>query len=595
MSRFVKLGGLLLVVIGVNAMLAAFALAQASSVTARVTPTPQPTVPVFEVSGVVADANGPISGATVRIQATENAVTTGAAGTFTLTNIVGTQPVTVTAWARGYTIGWAAVNPGADPITITLNAHYLADNPEYDWFEQDGVEGSAACGVCHTSYEEWQQDAHSQSAVNYRFLTMYAGTDIHGAKSPPVAKNNLGVPLPPDLSKPYYGPGFKLDFPSSAGSCATCHTPAASKMSNARNCGWSGCHSDVTSTNAYQILDPGVSPMDLKGDAAEGISCEFCHKVSEVFLKRDTKLPYPDIPGILSMKLLRPQEGHDLFFGPLDDIARSDVETPRDVYSPLMKESAFCAGCHYGILGGVIVGNMDVRGGVLVYSSYEEWLNSPWSDPETGKTCQDCHMPPVEGAEYFVHPERGGVRRPSDQIHNHRMLGAGDEEFLRSALTLTATATVTGKQLAVAISVANENTGHHVPTDSPLRHVMLVVEARDSNGNLLALQEGPVLPDWAGDYAGQPGRAFAKVLEDEWTGESPTGAIWRPVRIVEDTRLAAFATDASQYVFAAPAEAATVEVRLIYRRAYQQLMEWKAWPDPDILMVEQTLTVKIEG
>jgi len=70
---------------------------------------------------------------------------------------------------------------------------------------------------------------------------------------------------------------------------------------------------------------------------------------------------------------------------------------------------------------------------------------------------------------------------------------------------------------------------------------------------------------------------------------------------VEDTRLAAFETDVSQYTFAAPVELCsacdhtthliTVEARLIFRRAFQQLMEWKGWDDPDIVMEQETVVV----
>jgi hypothetical protein len=235
---------------------------------------------------------------------------------------------------------------------------------------------------------------------------------------------------------------------------------------------------------------------------------------------------------------------------------------------------------------------MEVKGGVLVYSSYEEWLNSPWSDPQTGKTCQECHMPPVAGAEYFVFPHEGGVRRDPSQIHTHKMLGVTDEAFMRSAATLTATARLGNGQLTVDVHVTNDQTGHYLPTDSPLRHVMLTVRATGADGKPLRQTAGPRLPDWAGDYADAPGRTFAKVLQDEWTGESPTGAIWRPVQIVADTRLAPYATDESNYRFAAPAQGATVEVRLIYRRAYPQLMEWKGWSDPDLVMAEQRLTLQ---
>lgn len=604
-----------------NTVLVRLALAYTSSssapgstiITFATTPlaTPRPaSTGTIQLRGRVVDANGGVGGATVRVQATKQMTTSTEDGSFALEVARGTERVTITASAEGYYINWTTVTPNIaaskSPITITLDAHYLTDNFTYDWFvntddEGNILEGSLACGECHTAYPEWQKDAHAQSAINPRFLSMYTGTDVHGNRSPAVETNKQGIPILPDLSKPYYGPGFKLDFPNRAGSCATCHTPMAAKFANATNCTWSGCHSDTTAANAQYLLapgtlDPGVSPLALAGDAAEGISCEFCHKIGDVYTKRDTGLPYPDLPGILSVRLYRPEEGHDLFFGPLDDIARADVEAPRDVNLPLMQESEFCAGCHYGILGGVVVGTMEVKGGVLIYSSYEEWLNSPYTDTITGATCQDCHMPST-GLEYAVYPNQGGVRRDPEQIHTHKMLGATDADFMQNALTLTATATLTDCQVAVEVSVTNSGAGHHVPTDSPLRHVMLIVEATDSNNKPLPLLDGGTLPEWAGNYADLPGQSYAKILEDEWSGEMPSGQIWRPVRVVEDTRLAALATDVSHYTFDAPDSVITtgtakLRVRLVYRRAFQQLMEWKGWSDPDILMGNLTLAVE---
>jgi hypothetical protein len=157
---------------------------------------------------------------------------------------------------------------------------------------------------------------------------------------------------------------------------------------------------------------------------------------------------------------------------------------------------------------------------------------------------------------------------------------------------MTTTGRLEGNQVLVEVTITNDKTGHHVPTDSPLRHLILVVEATDAASNTLPLSDGPLLPTWTGNYAGQPGRAFALILEDEWTGESPTAAFWRPIRLVEDTRLAAMATDVSHYTFAAPANGPiTVEARLIFRRAFQQLMTWKGWTDPDILMESETVIV----
>lgn len=552
-------------------------------------PTAEPAAPTTAlllpqdlISGIVRDANGPVSGATVRVKLTDKATNSASDGSFTLSGLALTEPVSVTAWAEGYYVGAAHNVPGFGPITITLKPHYNTDNLDYGWFEFNGIVGSASCAPCHTANEEWQRDAHSQSAVNPRFITMYEGTDVHGNKSPS-SYDATGRPKLPDLSQPYYGPGYRLDYRDRAGNCAACHTPLADNLEPSNTCGWSGCHTEFTASMS-DVVPQGIYPTDLEGDAADGVACDFCHKIGEVYLDPATQLPYANKPGISSMRLYRPDDGEQLFFGTYDDVTR------RVTYLPLEEESAFCAPCHYGVFGGV-VGHNEVVGGVEIYNSYGEWLDSPYSDPETGQTCQDCHMLPLD-QDYFVFPEQGGLSRDYKPVHDHYMPGASDEALLQNSVTMTATARLEGGEVWVEVSITNDKTGHHVPTGTPLRHMILVLEAVDAAGDRLALLSGPSLPAWTGNYAGQPGRYYAKILEDEWTGEVPTASYWRDIRLVEDTRLAAFATDVSQYAFAAPTDGPfTVEARLIFRRAFQQLMEWKGWDDPDILMEEATLTL----
>jgi hypothetical protein len=540
------------------------------------------------VSGVVIGVDGPVPGAIVQVQGTPNQTQTSDNGAFTLDGIEGNEPIVLTAWSEGYYIGWVALDPNepedGDAIHITLRPLPEKDNSEYHWYSFEGVEGSAACGLCHREYDEWQADQHSKAATNHRFLTMYTGLDVEGREGQPVTYSSEGVPLPPDPDQPYYGPGFMRDNPSRAGNCAACHTPVASRLPNDTNCSWSGCHNSLTVEFSNGVLRFASTPVNLSGDAAEGITCEFCHKIGDVILDPETNLPRADMPGILSMRLFRPEEeDQQVFFGTLVDVNR-----PQDSYLPLLSESAFCAGCHYGILGGV-VGNGMVTGGVLIYSSYSEWLHSPYSDPETGKTCQDCHMPQSE-ANWFVLPERGGLIRDYESLSNHTMPGAADENLLQNSVTMTTDAKRDGDELHINVHITNDRTGHHIPTDAPIRSMILVVEALDADGQLLTLNQGSVNPDYSGDYGGLPGKTFAKVLRDDWTGEMPTGAVWRPVTIVEDTRLAALATDTTSYVFDAPTgEAITVNVRLVFRRAFYELMQQKGWNDPDILMEHETI------
>lgn len=558
------------------------------------TPTPEIEYPLpGEISGTVVEleTEKSMAGALVQIQGTSYQAVADQSGAFQLTGLQGLfAPATITAWSDGYFVGWAVLDPKAEgydptqPVRITLKPLYETDNLAYDWFDFDGVEGTASCGLCHREYPEWQADAHSQAALNPRFLSIYRGTDIHGNQSQPVRLGSEGVPLPPDPALPYYGAGYRLDNPLRAGNCASCHTPIASKISNATNCGWSGCHTDITAERAPQV-DYGVLSYPLSGDAAEGISCDFCHKIGGVILNPETQLPYPDMPGILSLRLFRPEEGQQVFFGTVLDVSR------RVSYMPLQSESAFCAACHYGVFGGV-VGHGQVSGGTLIYNSYGEWLDSPYSDPESGMTCQQCHMP-VSEANYFVFPEQGGLERDYVDLHDHRMPGAADVEFLQNAVSMSGTAVHEEDRLRVEVSIFNDRTGHHIPTDAPMRQMILVVEAFDADGNPLVLVDGPRLPDYAGDLADFAGKSFAKVLRDEWSGETPTAAYWRPVTIVEDTRLAALATDTSQYLFDLPVdETAEVHVRLIFRRTFQSLAEQKGWDDPDILMEEALISVE---
>ncbi len=532
------------------------------------TPTAAPSPPAADaIAGAVLDADGPLAGATVRVRATENKTLTAADGSFVLRGLSASVPVSVTAWAEGYYVGWVSAAPGPEPVAITLKPYYTTDNPDYTWFSMEGMEGSKSCGHCMPAYPEWLDDAHSQSAVNPRFLTMYNGSDVHGNASPLTrygySRDYGRFPLRPDPGQPYYGPGYKLDFPETAGNCAACHVPAAAAKPG----------------GAY-----AADPNQLSGIQVEGVFCEFCHKIGDVTLDPATGLPYPNMPGVLSLRLHRPDEGQQLFFGQFDDVTR------RVSYLPLIEESAYCAPCHFGVFWDTVV-----------YNSYGEWLASPYSDPETGQTCQNCHMLPVD-YDYFVYPEKGGLTRDPRRILSHYMPGAADEVLLQNAVTLTATARLQGSSVIVQVEIVNDKTGHHVPTDSPLRHLILLVQATDADGQALAQIDGPTLPDWCGVgdagrgyYAALPGKAFAKVLEELWTEISPSGAYWNPTRVLSDNRIAALAADRSVYTFAAPPGGpASVEVTLLFRRAFIALMDQKGWDVPDVVMARQSIVLPEE-
>jgi hypothetical protein len=156
-----------------------------------------------------------------------------------------------------------------------------------------------------------------------------------------------------------------------------------------------------------------------------------------------------------------------------------------------------------------------------------------------------------------------------------------------------------GGMLHLTVSLYNDNTGHKIPTDSPLRQMLLIIEVIDSQGIHLEQLEGPILPEWAGlgepndgYYAGLPGKAYALLLQELWTEISPSGAYWNPTRVVEDTRLEPFEEDFTSYLFDFPEnKEVSVRVRLVLRRAFIELMDQKGWSDPDILMAERVISL----
>ena len=206
---------------------------------------------------------------------------------------------------------------------------------------------------------------------------------------------------------------------------------------------------------------------------------------------------------------------------------------------------------------------------------------------------------PSLGVSHFALPEQGGVERAPETIFSHRMPGASDEELLQNAVMLVVEANQEGNILIVDVSITNDQTGHHVPTDSPLRQLILLVQAQGSGDEALELLDGPVVPEWGGIgnpddgyYAGMPGKGYAKILMEMWTEITPTSAYWNPTQVISDNRLAAFETDTSVYHFAMPEDgSATVTITLLFRRAFIELKDQKGWDTPDFVMEKEILSL----
>jgi hypothetical protein len=498
------------------------------------------------IAGRVLDATSgePIAGARVRIQADlAEPFTSRADGSFTIrTTRTAGESVIVTAGALDssgthpayYNAGRSAL-VGDTAVELRLTPILAGDDRDYTFVTPND------CTLCHTAYvNAFSLSAHAGAARNSWVRDVYDGTGTPGGAA---------------------GFTYKGAHPTLKGDCAECHAP----MQSARN---PGDNTDLTH--------------DVSGDAREfGVSCDVCHKT--------VGITNPKLPGVQGMLFKRGSASDDIRarreaqFGPLSDASTTFGGVMRPSYSALHASSLLCAACHEDNNDHDFDGDYLDEGSVPSEESYSEWLASPYAAPgENYKTCQTCHMPPT-GAN-VVAEQYGTVVRDPSQVHSHRFAGTNDE-YLQNSGTVRVVARREGGLLRVAVGVTNDRTGHDLPGGIALRHALLLVKATDATGQtLLFVRDGSsVVPDYAGvgdpsqgDFAGLPGKGFAKIFTD---GTTEGVFFTEATAIASDNRIPAGGTDWSDYAFELPtsAQVVSVEAKLLYRRAFRSLVLEKNW------------------
>jgi hypothetical protein len=432
---------------------------------------------------------------------------------------VGKKSRRITAWKHGYAIAGVLVN--RSPLRLDLNSLPKRDHEDYHWIDPaPDAQKPNNCANCHQEiYREWQGSAHGRAATGKRFLSLFGGTDWQGRPSPRWS--------------------LRQEHPLGLGVCATCHAPT--------------------------FRDPELE-YDLTkvtGVAARGVHCDYCHKIVDAPVGK-----VGHTFGRDGYDLLRPGDGRQLFFGPLDDAFR---EGESFGYSPLYTQSRYCASCHEGIVFGV-----------RVYGTYTEWLASPAR--KQGQHCQTCHMKPT-GRMTNIAPGKGGIERLASTLASHHFPG-GTTELLKKCLQLEIKAQRDKGQVTISVTVSAHNVGHQVPTGFIDRNLVLVVEAFNGKSRPVDLQSGPKLPPAAGkELAGTAGRLYAKMLQDR-NGGAPQ-PFWLPHDKMTDTRLLPETSDRRQFVFGA--DTRKVRVRLLYRRFWPEVVRSKGWPDDTLQVFEREI------
>jgi hypothetical protein len=496
-----------------------------------------------DISGFVRVAGSgtpgtPISGARVHIRADSSVVAvTGADGSFTLAvNPAGPVELTASvpysrAAAVSYLIGGNSASNGDSGVDIRLDVLPAADNPSYK------VPTADLCATCHSSiYPQWAGSNHAGAARNEWVLDLFSGTGTPGGGAGYVFRNTHD--------------------PGETGFCATCHAPMA------------------------DVFNPGQTMLNEVSDPAalEGVSCVACHQMDSVnennldalhFLGKST-YRFPADLGFST---------GDYVWGPLDDVTFPGMKSS---HSTLHGTSLVCAACHQ---------YNNPATGAPGQNTYREWAASSFAAPGPGqRTCQSCHMPAATDDEpvCIFSP----ADRPADQRRRHTFIGS-TPDMLQNNLSLTLGAQEIPGRVRVVAQVANFGAGHSFPTGVSIRNAILLVSAV-LNGQPLPQIAGPKVPFWAsddvpgeqpGDFAGFPGKGFAKILEGRINGQGPTV---RPVLFIDaeglfsNTDIPSGATDTTTVEFQLPpgvpqGASVAIEARLLYRRTFRAIQVTKGW------------------
>jgi hypothetical protein len=292
--------------------------------------------------------------------------------------------------------------------------------------------------------------------------------------------------------------------------CSACHMPMARYQANAE-----GHQGEVF---AHLPIARGASERDRL--AADGVSCALCHQIGKEKLGEHESFT----AGFVVDRTTPP--GERKAFGPYDvDAGRQTLMRSASRLVPEkaahVQSSELCATCHT-LFTHALDAKGEVVGELAEQVPYLEWRHSDYRDK---KSCQDCHMPEVEGETKIAsvvgllhekmsrHVFRGGnILMPRILSRHATELGvvALPQELQTTVEQTTKNLQTAAARLAVEAAgaadgrleaqvVVSNLAGHKLPSAYPSRRVWLHVTVRDASGKPV-FESGRFRPD--GSIAG---------------------------------------------------------------------------------------------
>ncbi len=271
----------------------------------------------------------------------------------------------------------------------------------------------------------------------------------------------------------------------------------------------------------------------------EGVTCDFCHSVKSIQANAKTAFVL-QVDGVKA--------------GPLRD-AQPTVHGAR--FTDTFSSPMLCNPCH----------QFTNDKGLDVLSTFNEWQASEY--PKRSMTCQNCHMRSTSGK--VVDPK---VKRvASSSVNLHEMPGGHSVTELNRALNAVISSERHGGTVDVTVQVTNKGAGHRLPTGSPLRSIVMVVQVDGGTGKSQTAT-----------------RAYGRTVVDENNQEAKDEAtVWlKGVRVTRDDRLAPNERRVEKFSFQMPPNTPVRSVAKFYYR-YAPEMPSKADSGQPFLSVSSWL------
>ncbi|MGD2116181.1 MAG: hypothetical protein PVG07_14095, partial [Acidobacteriota bacterium] len=331
-----------------------------------------------------------------------------------------------------------------------------------------------------------------------------------------------------------------LDHPSASAAiqheCSACHMPMA--RTTAKVTGRQGRvfdHLPIAPAGPGGVVPVAATPADAL--AADGVSCAMCHQITPEGFGDEDSFTAGFVVDTGTPIGQRP------IFGPFEvDPGRRALMRSASRFTPEqgthVQKSELCATCHTLFThalgpGGEVVGELPEQ------VPYLEWLHSSYKD---ARSCQDCHMPVVEGetaiagvmgrprAAVSRHVFRGGnffmprlLNRYRDELGVVALPQELDATSRRTAehlgtatalLTLDAVRQADGDGRLVADLRIESMAGHKLPTAYPSRRAWVHLTVLDADETVV-FESGAPGPD--GSIAGNDNDADRSRYEPHYT------------------------------------------------------------------------------